>query len=183
MPSQKNQDENATYEKDSNTPKPSPSCEDANSSGNPSNSPPKSNRGTAAVSSREAPGRIFAVFCFLPNVDPLPGPALFLKRFWKNFQRSLKPPEFGYTMDIHRSDKRRYINMQKTLTRHGNSLALVIDRPILDLLKIDPETPLEITTNGDALVIVPVRDNPEKFREALNKVNRRYGKVLKKLAE
>ena len=30
--------------------------------------------------------------------------------------------------------------MVKKLTKHGNSLALVIDRPILDLLKIDPET-------------------------------------------
>jgi hypothetical protein len=27
--------------------------------------------------------------------------------------------------------------MVKKLTKHGNSLALVIDRPILDLLKID----------------------------------------------
>ena len=27
--------------------------------------------------------------------------------------------------------------MVKRLTKHGNSLALVIDRPILDLLKID----------------------------------------------
>jgi hypothetical protein len=26
--------------------------------------------------------------------------------------------------------------MVKTLTKHGNSLALVIDKPILDLLKI-----------------------------------------------
>jgi hypothetical protein len=30
--------------------------------------------------------------------------------------------------------------MVKKLTKHGNSLALVIDRPILDLLKIDVET-------------------------------------------
>jgi len=30
--------------------------------------------------------------------------------------------------------------MAKTLTRHGNSLALVIDKPILELLKIDEHT-------------------------------------------
>ena len=29
--------------------------------------------------------------------------------------------------------------MIKNLVKHGNSWALVIDRPILDLLKIDPE--------------------------------------------
>ncbi len=33
--------------------------------------------------------------------------------------------------------------MIKKLTKHGNSLALVIDRPILDLLRIDPDTPLD----------------------------------------
>ncbi|MDR0378915.1 MAG: AbrB/MazE/SpoVT family DNA-binding domain-containing protein [Candidatus Accumulibacter sp.] len=33
--------------------------------------------------------------------------------------------------------------MIKTLTRHGNSYALVIDKPILELLNIAPETPLE----------------------------------------
>ena len=31
--------------------------------------------------------------------------------------------------------------MIKKLTKHGNSVALVIDRPILELLKIDVETP------------------------------------------
>ena len=38
--------------------------------------------------------------------------------------------------------------MVKKLTKHGNSLALVIDRPILNLLKIDSEAPLDISTDG-----------------------------------
>ena len=32
--------------------------------------------------------------------------------------------------------------MQKLLIKHGNSLALVIDKPILDMLQISAETPL-----------------------------------------
>jgi antitoxin MazE len=36
--------------------------------------------------------------------------------------------------------------MVRKLTKHGNSLALVIDRPILELLRIDPETPLDVST-------------------------------------
>ena len=47
--------------------------------------------------------------------------------------------------------------MVKKLTRHGNSLALVIDKPILELLNIFPETPLEITTDGRRLIIAPSR--------------------------
>ena len=75
--------------------------------------------------------------------------------------------------------------MIKTLTKHGNSLALVIDRPVLDLLKIEPDTPLDISTDGNVLVITPVRDDERrvKFREAMESVNRRHGRMLKRLAE
>jgi antitoxin component of MazEF toxin-antitoxin module len=76
--------------------------------------------------------------------------------------------------------------MIKTLTKHGNSLALVIDRPILDLLKIEADTQLEITTDGQRLIIAPASDpkpREERFRAALEKTNARYGKALKKLAE
>ena len=45
--------------------------------------------------------------------------------------------------------------MVKTLTKHGNSLALVIDKPILDLLKIEADTPLSISTDGRCLIIAP----------------------------
>ena len=75
--------------------------------------------------------------------------------------------------------------MLKRLTKHGNSLALVIDRPILELLKIDAETPLEISTDGQVLVISPVRDaqHQQKFIKALEKVNRKYRRALKRLAQ
>ncbi len=74
--------------------------------------------------------------------------------------------------------------MQKTLTRHGNSLALVIDKPILELLRIQAETPLELSTDGNVLTIMPIRPTrEEKIREAVNEVNREYGSVLKNLAK
>jgi hypothetical protein len=38
--------------------------------------------------------------------------------------------------------------MIKKQTKYGNSMALVIDRPILELLRIDVETPLDISTDG-----------------------------------
>ena len=37
--------------------------------------------------------------------------------------------------------------MIKKLTKHGNSLALVVDRAVLDLLKIDADTPLDDELN------------------------------------
>jgi antitoxin MazE len=75
--------------------------------------------------------------------------------------------------------------MLKKLTRHGNSLALVIDKGVLELLNIDDQTPLEITTDGSILLISPVRDEKRisQFREAVANVNAKYGHVLKRLAE
>jgi antitoxin MazE len=64
-------------------------------------------------------------------------------------------------------------------------LALVIDRPILELLKIDPETPLEVSTDGKRLVIAPARSSArrKKFEAAQEWAHRRYGKAFRKLAE
>jgi len=73
----------------------------------------------------------------------------------------------------------------KKLSRHGNSLALVIDKGVLDLLDIDDTTTLEISTDGTVLLISPVRDEKrrQQFREALEKTNAKYGRVLKRLAD
>ena len=75
--------------------------------------------------------------------------------------------------------------MIKKLTKHGNSLALVIEKPILDLLEIDPDTPLDISTDGNVLIVSPVRDEKRrrKFEQALGRANRKYSGMLKRLAE
>jgi antitoxin MazE len=75
--------------------------------------------------------------------------------------------------------------MVKKLTKHGNSLALVIDRPILDLLKIDPETPLDVSTDGKQLIIAPAKPSAQrkKFDAAKELAHKRYGSTFAKLAE
>ncbi|NQT88747.1 AbrB/MazE/SpoVT family DNA-binding domain-containing protein [bacterium] len=75
--------------------------------------------------------------------------------------------------------------MVKTLIRHGNSLALVIDKPILEMLQISADTPLELTSDGDHLMISPVRDvqRQQKLQASLDKINQRFGDDLKRLAE
>ena len=47
--------------------------------------------------------------------------------------------------------------MIKKLSAVGNSLGLIIERPILELLDISKDTPLEIKTDGEALIIRPVK--------------------------
>jgi len=74
--------------------------------------------------------------------------------------------------------------MIKKLTRHGNSLALVLDKGVIELLNIDAETPLEISTDGSLLLITPVRDEEQRrrFKVALEQANAKYALSLKRLA-
>jgi antitoxin MazE len=78
------------------------------------------------------------------------------------------------------------VTMRKKLTRHGNSLALVIDRPILDLVNIQADQSLEISTDdGRRLIISPVQDEKtgRKIRQAVKTADRRYGRMFKRLAK
>ena len=75
--------------------------------------------------------------------------------------------------------------MIKHLTTHGNSLALVIEKGVLDILGISRKTPLKIATDGSSLIVSPMKDagRDKKFRRALEDVNRRHAKTLKTLSE
>ena len=75
--------------------------------------------------------------------------------------------------------------MIKNFVKHGNSWALVIDKPILDLLNISPEAPVEVTTDGESICVTPVPPelHRKKVRDASRKVNARHSKAFRKLAE
>lgn len=78
------------------------------------------------------------------------------------------------------------MTVTKKLTKHGNSYALIIERPILELLGIDSDTLLEVSTpDGASIVITPIKSvsQKRKFKTALQKINKKYGRALKKLAE
>lgn len=75
--------------------------------------------------------------------------------------------------------------MAKYLTRQGNSAALVIDKPLLEATGIDADTQLEVSTNGDVILINPVRDDQRRaaLKGILDDAHARYGGVFKRLAE
>lgn len=75
--------------------------------------------------------------------------------------------------------------MTKTLTTIGNSLGLIIDKPILELLRIDKDTPLEIETDGKSLIIRPVhaQDRRSRVRDATEKMMDAHDETLRKLAK
>ncbi len=76
--------------------------------------------------------------------------------------------------------------MVKHLIKHGNSHALVIDKAVLELLRIDPDTTqLELSTDGNVLIISPIREpgKQKELEEALARIDQKYGAVFKRLAE
>jgi len=75
--------------------------------------------------------------------------------------------------------------MIKKLTRTGNSLAVVLDKPMLDELGLDENAEVEVSTNGQIIVITPKRSaaRDRKFRNAVDKINRKYAGLFKRLSE
>jgi antitoxin component of MazEF toxin-antitoxin module len=74
--------------------------------------------------------------------------------------------------------------MQKKLSTVGNSLGLIIEKPILELLKIDKDTVLEVSTDGDALIIRPVRESrKDRVRAAAERVSDTHSEAFEKLAK
>jgi antitoxin component of MazEF toxin-antitoxin module len=77
--------------------------------------------------------------------------------------------------------------MRKRLTRQGNSAAIVIDRPILEILGLEAGGTVEMLTNGNSLLIRPVRslstERQEAFARALAETNELWGDMLRRLAK
>lgn len=77
--------------------------------------------------------------------------------------------------------------MKKNLTRNGNSYALTLDKPLMELLSMTPDMPMEIRTDGQSLLVTPLRPvDPARtraFLEAVNQVNTAFGPMLQSLAK
>lgn len=74
--------------------------------------------------------------------------------------------------------------MRKKLTAIGNSLGLVIEKPILELLGIDRDTELEMRTDGERLLIEPVRKSRrERVTKAIDEMLTKHADTMKKLAK
>jgi len=75
--------------------------------------------------------------------------------------------------------------MRKRLMQIGNSLALVIDKPILELLHIGKDTELELSSNGEQLLISPVRISgvSEEFRKSMDEMFKEYNETFELLAK
>ncbi|MGH9949841.1 MAG: AbrB/MazE/SpoVT family DNA-binding domain-containing protein [Pyrinomonadaceae bacterium] len=75
--------------------------------------------------------------------------------------------------------------MTKNLIAIGNSLGIIIEKPILDILNITRDTALEMKTDGHKLIIEPAEtpDRTERIRSISRKIIKSHEKTFRKLAE
>ena len=76
--------------------------------------------------------------------------------------------------------------MVKRLQAIGNSFGVIIDKPILELLRLTPETSLDVSTDGERLIITPVRTAAARKRrlaQAQRRTLASHERTFRKLAK
>lgn len=76
--------------------------------------------------------------------------------------------------------------MIKQLRKVGNSNALILDKPILELLGLEEDGRVKLTIQDRNLIVTPVRPRlvqPEEIRSKLEHVINKRQDVLRRLAD
>lgn len=75
--------------------------------------------------------------------------------------------------------------MMKKLTRTGNSVAVVLDKAILDAANLDPDASVEVSTDGHVIIIAPVKNEKDakRLRLAEDWAHATYASAFERLAK
>jgi antitoxin MazE len=75
--------------------------------------------------------------------------------------------------------------MVKRLQPIGHSFGVIIDRPLLEVLGINRDTLIEISTDGKALTLRPVDESSHKarVRKSTARMSKIHHETFEKLAE
>ncbi len=74
--------------------------------------------------------------------------------------------------------------MRTTLVQYGDQKALVVDKALIEQLGIGMDTPLDLSADGNVLIIAPVREEVDaEFQAMMEKINSRYSNAFRRLAE
>ena len=75
--------------------------------------------------------------------------------------------------------------MSKKLVRTGNSLALVLDKALLEATGIDADTALEVSTDGEVIVLSPARSakRTAKLKKVMERAHQDFAGAFRRLAK
>jgi antitoxin component of MazEF toxin-antitoxin module len=73
----------------------------------------------------------------------------------------------------------------RILQKHGNSVALVLDKTMLEAMNMTPDTPVQITMHGNSMTIAPVNVgvSQDELDATIARLRPRYKKMLENLAK
>ena len=72
--------------------------------------------------------------------------------------------------------------LQKKLTKVGNSYALILDKPLMDLAGLSANEPVVVYSTGHGLVIAPASEAVRDFAGAKAHVFSHHDGLMKRLA-
>jgi len=78
------------------------------------------------------------------------------------------------------------VDMIKQLRKVGNSNALILDKPILELLGLEEGGQVQLTIQDGVLIVTPARPqlvSPEEMSKKLEYIIKKRKDVLKRLAQ
>lgn len=80
--------------------------------------------------------------------------------------------------------------MLKKLSKTGTSYSVILDKTLMQLLSITPDTLLEVKTDGKSLILTPVEQSgfdesakDTRFLNALAKSKQKFENAYKRLAQ
>ena len=75
--------------------------------------------------------------------------------------------------------------MVKKLTKTGNSVALVLDRALLERTGLTADAEVEVSTDGRCIVISPVPDKKRaaRFKAVMERINHDFSGAFARLAK
>lgn len=73
--------------------------------------------------------------------------------------------------------------LQKKLTKVGNSYALILDKPLMDMAGISVNEPVSVYSDGHGLVVVPASKRVRDFEAAKEFLFEEHDGLLKRLAK
>ena len=76
--------------------------------------------------------------------------------------------------------------MVKQLRKVGNSNAIVLDKPLMELVGLVPGGKVNVQVNGTMICLSPVEPvgvDPERFQAILDEIVEDHGEVLRRLAK
>ena len=75
--------------------------------------------------------------------------------------------------------------MVRLLQKHGNSMALVFDKTLMEAMNMMPDTPVQLTIHGNSITVTPVNVGvpQDELETTIARLRPRYKKMLENLSK